>query len=213
MTGILELDDAAVAWSEPASALGERPLIVLLHGRGSNEHDLMQLAPLLVAGAVYAAPRAPLAFMPGASYTWFPPAEPGLPDPDAAAAATRGILSWLDRLAPRGPVAVVGFSQGGALATHLVRFDPERFVAFVNLSGFVIAADAPADDRLGALRPAMFWGRDVADPVIPEAATDATERWLPTRSTLTRRRYEGVGHGISMDEVLDVRAFLESQLA
>lgn len=212
MSTTLELDDAAVAWSEPADGLGERPLVVLLHGRGSNEHDLMQLAPLLVPGAVYAAPRAPLRFSAGMSFTWFPPAEPGLPDPDAAAAATRGILAWLDRIAPKGPVAVVGFSQGGALATHLMRFDPERFVGFVNLSGFVIAADAPADDRLDALRPAVFWGRDIGDPVIPVAATDATESWLPARATLTRRRYPGIGHSISMDEVLDVREFLEALL-
>lgn len=212
MSDILEIDDAAVAWSEPVDRLGKRPLVVLLHGRGSNEHDLMQLVSLLVPDAVYAAPRAPIPFMGDLGFTWFPPAAPGLPAPEGAAAATRGILAWLDRVHPSGPVAVVGFSQGGALAIHLMRFAPERFVGFVNLSGFVIGAEAPADARLPLLRPALFWGRDVDDPAIPVVATEATEAWLPANSTLTRVRYPGVGHGISRDEVDDVRSFLERVL-
>lgn len=212
MTDTLEIDDAAVVWSEPQTELAGRPLVVLLHGRGSHEHDLMPLAPLLVPDAVYAALRAPLAFEGGAGFSWFPPADPGLPAPDAAAAATTAILAWLDRVGPSGPVAVLGFSQGGALAIHLMRFAPERFAAFVNLSGFVVRADCPADARLPELRPAVFWGRDAADPVIPVQATDATEAWLPGHSTLTRALYPGIGHGISMEELVDVREFLGAAL-
>lgn len=210
---ILEIDDAAVVWSEPREALADRPLIVLLHGRGSHEHDLTQLVPLLVPGAVYASLRAPLPFLGGGGYSWFPPAAPGLPAPEHAAAATRAVLDWLDRVAPQGPVAVLGFSQGGALALQLMRFAPERFFAFVNLSGFVVRGDCPADPRLAELRPAVFWGRDVDDPVIPVEATDATELWLPERSTLTHRLYPAIGHSISMDEVIDVKRFLSEALA
>lgn len=212
MTPTLEIDDALAVWSEPRESLADRPLVVLLHGRGSHEHDLIQLAPHLVPGAVYVSLRAPLPFVGGGGYSWFPPAAPGRPAGEDAEAATRSILDWLDRVAPVGPVAVVGFSQGGALATHLMRFAPERFAAFVNLSGFVIPAECPADARLPELRPAMFWGRDVADPIIPVEATDATEAWLPEHSTLTRRRYEGIAHSISMEELVDVREFLLAAL-
>lgn len=208
----LPIDDAIVAWSEPATELGERPLVVLLHGRGSHERDLMQLAPMLVPGAVYASPQAPLPFAGGGGYSWFPPAGPGLPDPERAAEATRGLLEWLDRVNPAGPVAVVGFSQGGALVTQLMRNAPERFAAFVNLSGFVILGAGPEDERLTTLRPPIFWGRDVNDPVIPTAATDYTAAWLPRHSTLTAVEYPGAGHGISMDEIIDVKAFLEQHL-
>lgn len=205
---ILDVDDSVVAWSQPARELGNRPLVVLLHGRGSHEQDLMQLAPLLVPGAVYAAPRAPLPFA-GGGYTWFPTAAPGQPDPGGVAAATRGLLAWLDRVAPAGPVAVVGFSQGGALATHLMRFAPDRFAGYVCLSGFAVPGAAPADESLRERRPPMFWGRDVMDPVIPEVATGFTGSWLPEHSTLTTRLYPGAGHGILMEEIDDVRGFLE----
>ena len=211
MTDTLEIDDSAVVWSEPQTELAGRPLVVLLHGRGSHEHDLMPLAPLLVPGAVYAALRAPLAFEGGAGFSWFPPADPGLPAPDAAAAATTAILAWLDRVGPSGPVAVLGFSQGGARnPPHEVRTGAVRGVREpVRVRG---RADCPADARLPELRPAVFWGRDAADPVIPVQATDATEAWLPGHSTLTRALYDGIGHGISMEELVDVREFLGAAL-
>lgn len=55
----------------------------------------------------------------------------------------------------------------------------------------------------------MFWGRDPQDPVISQDLIDFTRRWLPEHTELTAKLYSHVGHGISMEEVEDVRAFLE----
>ena len=53
----------ATVWSVPEAerteALATRPLLVLMHGRGSNEHDLASLFPLLPASAVIVSLRAP----------------------------------------------------------------------------------------------------------------------------------------------------------
>ena len=46
-----------------------RPLVVLLHGRGSHEREILALAPHLPDGAAYAAVRAPIAE--GGGYAWF----------------------------------------------------------------------------------------------------------------------------------------------
>jgi phospholipase/carboxylesterase len=45
------------------------PLVVLLHGRGSNEQEILSLAPHLPSGVEYAAVRAPIAE--GGGYAWF----------------------------------------------------------------------------------------------------------------------------------------------
>ena len=45
------------------------PLVVLLHGRGSNEHEILTLAPHLPTGVAYHAVRAPITE--GAGYAWF----------------------------------------------------------------------------------------------------------------------------------------------
>lgn len=217
----LNLDVSSIVWSvqeaDRAAALAERPLLVLLHGRGSNERDLVSLAPLLTTdGAVplvVASLRAPLPL--GDGYTWFPSAAPGLPPVDGTNEVVAHILDWLDSLAlPLGqPIVLLGFSQGGALSTHLLRNAPGRFAAAVVLSGFSIEGEQPADAALEALRPPVFWGRDAADPVIPQSAIDRTEAFLPGHSTLTARLYPGIGHSISREELDDVREFLEPFLS
>lgn len=211
MLDSLDIDDSVVVWSEPASGLVDRPLVVLMHGRGSHEHDLATLMPLLPQRFVYACLRAPMPFE-GGGYTWFASGAPGAPDAAVADASTRGVLAWLDRVRPSGSVAAAGFSQGGAMATHLMRHAPERFAGYVNLAGFVIPGTAPADDRLKELRPPVFWGRDAEDPVIPQSAVDRTESWLPSRSHLTVKTYPGIGHSISREELDDVSEFLTATL-
>uniref|UniRef100_UPI003F7437F0 hypothetical protein n=1 Tax=Enterococcus faecium TaxID=1352 RepID=UPI003F7437F0 len=58
--GIPVIDDDAVLWSAAPAERAGRPLLVLLHGYGSNERDLFGLVPHLPAEFVFAALRAPL---------------------------------------------------------------------------------------------------------------------------------------------------------
>ena len=130
--------------------------LVLFHGYGANEQDLAPLGPMLAPALPWAALRAPLGVAPG-GYAWFPPIALGDRDP---ARATDAAWQWIDaHLAPDATVAAVGFSQGGLMATQLLRTRPERVAATVVLSGFVQAAPQPGDQRLAARRPAVFWGR------------------------------------------------------
>lgn len=211
MTSSIALDPSVVVWSVPESSLADelatRPLLVLMHGRGSHEQDLVALAPLLPPRFVLASLRAPLELAPG-SYSWFPVGEPGLPSIVAADSAVAALLAWLDSVPVATSVSLLGFSQGGAMAIHALRHDPRRFAAIVNLAGFAIAGDAPADGSLETLRPAVFWGSDPADPVIPADAIARTAQWLPSHSTLTVRHYDGIGHSISREELTEVNEFL-----
>ena len=206
------IDDSVVVWSAPAAEVATRPLVVLLHGRGSHEHDLIGLVPMLPFEPVYASLRAPREE--GGGYTWFQSGEPGHPDAGSAIASTRAVLAWLDRVAPAAGVSVIGFSQGGALATQLLRHAPERFASFVNLAGFIVedGATPEADARLAALAKPVLWGRDPGDPVIPQSAIDRTAAWLPSHSALTTREYPGIGHSVSRDELDDVAEFVRTTL-
>lgn len=216
MTSSLSIDSSSVVWSEPesarADALATRPLLVLLHGRGSHEHDLFALAPLLPPEFLLASLRAPLELGPD-SYSWFPVGEPGRPSIVAADAAAEALLEWLDSVPAAGPVILLGFSQGGAMSLHAMRHASERFTAYVNLSGFVIPGELPADAGLQTSRPPVFWGSDPADPVISAEAIARTADWLPSHATATVRHYDGIGHSISREELTDVNAFLVGVLA
>lgn len=209
MSGLQLIDERAILWSAPVAELVDRPLLVLLHGYGSNEGDLFGLAPHLPLRPVIASLRAPLRAGPG--YSWYD--IDGVSNEQRAAgadAAARGILHWLDGV-PTTSVGLLGFSQGGAMSIQLLRHAPERFGFAVSLAGFVVPGEAPADARLADLAPPVFWGRGTDDLVIPASFVEATQRWLPHHADLTERIYEGLGHSVSEPELADVLTFLRAQ--
>jgi phospholipase/carboxylesterase len=203
----MKIDESAVLWSSPERERGDRPLLVLLHGYGSHEGDLFQLSPRLPLAPVIASVRAPIAESGG--WAWFSLAQRGVGEPSVedADAAARALIDWLDTLAYTS-VSLLGFSQGAITALQAMRLEPDRFTSIVALSGFVATGAASGDARLAVRRPPVFWGRGTEDPIIPGAAIERTERWLPTHSTATVHIYERLAHAVSSDELTDITAFL-----
>lgn len=192
----------------------EGPVVaLLLHGYGASSDDLAGLAPITVPGLPWASLEAPIALGPGSS-AWFEIVTPGDPDPEPVAAATDAIWEWVDsHVGPASRLVPIGFSQGGLMASELLRTRPERVAATVILGGFVQGAKRPADSLLSATLPPVFWGRGREDRVITAAAVARTESWLPEHSRLTRRVYAGLGHGISPEGAADVATFVRVALS
>lgn len=188
------------------------PVVLLLHGYGSNEHDLAGLAPALGLVLPWTSLRAPIE-LGGPAAAWFAITEPGDPDARPVEEATAAIWQWVDAtLGETAQVVPIGFSQGGLMATQLLRTRPERVIAPVVLGGFVLRAAQPADERLGSDRPALFWGRGDADRVITPRAVARTEEFLPRHTTLVERVYPGLAHAVSGEEIDDARAFLTAEV-
>jgi phospholipase/carboxylesterase len=213
MPGPSRIDPALVQWSAAPDARTGRPLVVLLHGYGSDERDLFGLAAHLPDAYDYAAVRAPLTPpWPAPGYSWYPIEGLDGRDPDAVTAAAHDVLRWLDAAASGAPVGLLGFSQGAAVALQALRLDPERIAFAVNLSGYVAPGALPHDADLAERRPPVFWGRGTHDEVIPSALVAHTTDWLPAHSDLSGRVYPGLAHSVSADELDDVRTFLLKQL-
>src|SRR6476659_8843556 len=110
------------------------PLVVLLHGRGSNEREILGLAGRLPTGPAYAAVRAPIAE--GGGYAWFANRGIGRPVAASLAATMEWFRTWLDGAAPAGRAVVLfGFSGGAAFAGGLVLSDPSRYAGAAVLNG------------------------------------------------------------------------------
>jgi phospholipase/carboxylesterase len=203
----MNIDPAATIWSAPERERSDRPLLVLLHGYASHEGDLFQLSPRLPLGPVIASVRAPLAENGG--FAWFSLAggRPGDPAQSRVDEAATALLDWLETL-HFTTVALLGFSQGAALALQAMRLAPGRFSSIVALSGFVADGAEPGDATLETARVPVFWGRGTEDAVITGEAIERTEAWLPGHSDLTVRIYEQLAHGISTDELGDIARFL-----
>lgn len=203
------IDPVAVIWSLPEAERAGKPLLLLLHGKGSNEGDLAGLMPRLERQFAMASLRAPIPDGPG--FSWFGVTPPGnLPDESVAAAAD-AVLAWLDTLPFAPPrLGLLGFSQGGVVAVQTLRRAPHRVGFALNLSGFVAEGVEPDDDMI-AQHP-VFWGRGDADLVIGSAAIEHTAAWLPAHVALQAAVYRGLSHSISSAELNDIAAFLQAQL-
>ncbi|NEN04537.1 phospholipase [Diaminobutyricibacter tongyongensis] len=208
----LRIDREAVLWSASEIDRADRPLLILLHGYGSDEGDLFGISSYLPLEPVIASVRAPIPEGPG--FAWFSRysnAEAN-PSPTNANAAAMAVLEWLDEQPPHPSVGLLGFSQGGAMALQLLRLAPERFGYAVQLSGFAVSGEEPGDVFLATHRPPVFWGRGSADDTITPDAIARTTDWLPSHSTLDSRVYEGLTHAISPRELTDVSGFIRHVL-
>ncbi|MCG2797564.1 MAG: dienelactone hydrolase family protein [Cellulomonas sp.] len=187
----------------------DAPVLVLMHGYGSHEGDLLPLIDR--PDLELLAPRAPLRAGPG--FAWAPITVPGDPDPAPVHEATTALLTWLDaHIEPGRRIGLLGFSQGGLMVTQLLRARPGAFAAGVVLSGFLLPGDQPGDPVLAADPPPVLFARGDADTVIAPDASARTQTWLAAHTRLDARVYPGMGHTVSAQERDDVEEFLAREL-
>lgn len=183
------------------------PTALLLHGRGSNEREIVELADQLPAGLNYVAVRAPIAEGPG--FAWF--ANRGIGRPLAESLADT--LAWFDAWwreygGPSRPI-VVGFSGGAAFAGGLLLSRPERYGAGAVLYGTLPfdAGLATTPERLEGVEVLVIQGE--RDRVIPADLLARTWSYLHEESgaTLRARRSPG-GHGLDAEDVVALAEWL-----
>lgn len=184
------------------------PIVVLMHGYGSNEEDLTDLMGYLPGNLAWVSLQAPLALSFG-SYAWFPLAAPGVPKAEHVLEATAAIWNWIDlNLPAEAPIIALGFSQGGLMATQLLRSRPERIAGTVILSGFTLAEPQPLDEQIANDRPRVIYTRGLNDQVITPATVERTTGWLQAHTDATICTYEGLGHSIDQRVLDDVSKYL-----
>ena len=200
-----------VLWSRPENERAGTPLVVLLHGYGSSPERILTAVQGLPPDFTLAAPRGQLDV--GGEHGWFLLDYFLTSDFAEVMATTTAIQAWVNTVRTAHPsVALLGFSQGMALASTLVRLTPHAYSAVVGLSGYVLESELLSLTEDLPERPAFFWGRDVGDPVIHPDAVASTSAWLEEHTRLTARTYPGMGHRIGRREVGDVAVFLRHYL-
>ncbi|MFT8636866.1 MAG: dienelactone hydrolase family protein [Pseudoclavibacter sp.] len=203
---------ARTSWGAGAAPDADAPLVVLLHGYGTDQHDLVPLIEGMVPpSAAWASLRGPRELTFGGA-EWFPIETLVAPAASDLAAAAAAIWDWLDAHGSGRRIVPIGFSQGGVMALELLRERPGRVAAAAVLSGFAAAPVRPGDAVLADHPAPVFWGRGDQDDVIPAVLVAWTAQWLPAHARLDAHRYPGLPHGISPAEVADLAAFLRPVL-
>lgn len=200
----------------PPAGVAEGAL-VLLHGRGTDEHDLLPLADALDPDRrlVAITPRAPLTFpgQPGAH--WYVVRRVGYPDEQTFSATYARLAAWLDALpdalgVPWERTVLGGFSQGAAMSFAL-GLGPGRPApaGILALSGFI--PDVPGYEPVLSGREGfpIALGHGAADPVISiDFAHTARERLLAAGVELLYRETPDMPHTIDPGFVPELRNWL-----
>lgn len=178
-----------------------------MHGYGTDESRMVRLFDYLPSDFTCAALRAPMPI--GDHYGWFLLDYFLANDFADVISVTGKVHGWIESVRQQHTsVSLLGYSQGMAMATTLLRLHPTDYTSVVGLSGFVLDNELLATTDSFDPKPPFFWGRDKADLVINAEATAYTADWLEEHTLLTARTYPGMGHAMSKAEMADVSAFL-----
>jgi phospholipase/carboxylesterase len=202
--------------SASPSADAVYPTILALHGRGSNEHDLLGLAQYLPKEFLWISPRGTFALGPG-SFEWFQITQIGKPDPTRLRNALQTIDTFIDEILENYPVDrnrlyLLGFSQGSIVSMSYALTTPQRVTGVVAQSGYIPHEAGLQVDETNLKGKPFILTHGIQDDLLP---IDWARR---SRDTLQRFEVEleyhefDMGHQVSEESLAVINTWLEKQL-
>ncbi|MFP3496539.1 alpha/beta fold hydrolase [Pseudomonas sp. SIMBA_059] len=198
-----------------------QPLVIFLHGFGSNEEDLFGIKDALRSTWTYLSVRAPMPVDPS-GYRWFA-RKPGDGDYDGETADLQRSARLIEDFVTQATakyhtqsdrVFLVGFSQGAIMSYEVGLRKPALVRGIAALSGSVLPvlkAELKPDAALDKL--AIFIGHGTLDQALPyTAATRANDVLLGLGLKPEFHGYMGMPHTVSEAEIQDLKAWLEKSL-
>lgn len=196
----------------------KNPLLLLLHGYGSNEEDLFSFASELPDEYYVISVRAPYDLMYG-SYAWyainFDANENKFSDFNQGRQSRDLIAGFIDQMTTAYPidpknVTLIGFSQGAILSYAVALSYPEKVKRVVAMSGYLsteMAMENYTQNDFSNLR--IFASHGTVDQVIPVDWARKAKPELETLGIDTVYKEYPVGHGVSPQNFFDFRDWLE----
>ena len=199
----------------PEEADAKPPGLILLHGRGADEMDLMGLADALDPRLTIVSARAPHRL--GFGFTWYDMPQVGYPDPETI----RDSIARLDKFIGDAiesynldpdRIYLMGFSQGGIMSAALALLFPGRFRGVIMHSSYVpTAADLPLQPEAVRGLP-FFVAHGKYDGVIPIHLGHQGVAYLrEAGADLIYIEYP-IAHNISEESLYDLTEWLTTQL-
>jgi len=202
---------------EPKVKKDKNPLILLLHGYGSNEEDLFSFASELPDDYYIVSAQAPYP-VPPYGYAWYAihfDADANKFSDDNQAIESRDlIVTFIDELLHKYPIDasninLVGFSQGAILSYAIGLSYPEKINKVVALSGYFnanIIKEGFEQHDFSKLR--FFASHGTVDQVIPVDWARKTSPILDELKINHQYKEYPVGHGVHPLNFKDFKAFL-----
>ncbi|MEA3171010.1 MAG: phospholipase/carboxylesterase [Pseudomonas sp.] len=227
MAGVAHADatlhtDLPLAYLEQTqSDSRNQPLVIFLHGFGSNEQDLFGIKDALPSTWTYLSARAPMP-VDANGYRWFTKTS-GDAEYNGETADLQRSAKLIEDFVGKATakyhtqsdrVFLVGFSQGAIMSYEVGLRQPALVRGIAALSGSVLpvlTAELKPNESLGKL--AIFIGHGTLDQALPYgSATRANEVLVGLGLKPEFHGYPGMPHTVSAAEVQDLKAWLEKTL-
>jgi len=185
-----------------------RPPLLLLHGTGGDESDLLPLGRAIAPGSALLSPRGKV--LEGGMPRFFRRLAEGVFDEEDVRRRAQELADFVreaqDAYGLGRPVAV-GFSNGANIAAALLLLRPGTLAGAALLRAMVPLSDPPAADLKGT-RVLLLSG--AAAPIVPAANAARLAALLGQAGAEVEHRALPVGHGLSQADVTLAKAFIKS---
>jgi len=192
------------------------PTVLSLHGRGSNERDLISLAPYLPQKFLWISPRGTFTLGPD-SFEWFQITQIGKPDPTRLANALNTIDTFIDEVIANYPVDknkiyLLGFSQGSIVSMSYALTKPQRVAGVIAQSGYIPHESGLQIEEAGIKNKPFILTHGIQDPMLPVDWARRSRDTLQKLETDLEYHEFNMGHNVSEEALTVINAWLEKQL-
>ncbi|WP_396624609.1 alpha/beta hydrolase [Luteitalea sp.] len=193
----------------PAQA-GATTTLVLLHGTGGDERDLLPLGKALHPTAALLSPRGRV--LEGAMPRFFRRFAEGRFDLDDVRVRAGELATFLDEAAAhygldRQRMVAVGYSNGANIAHATMLLHPESLAGAALLHAQLVITPEPLPSLAGH---AVFLAAGQADPIVPFGEARKLADVLTAAGATVTPFWSTGGHNLTRDDVAHAQAWLNS---
>jgi len=192
------------------------PTILALHGRGSNERDLISLAEYLPQNLLWISPRGTFS-LGSDSFEWFQITQIGKPDPIRLANALNTIDTFIDEIIENYPVDksklyLLGFSQGTIVSLSYALTKPHRIAGVIAQSGYIPHESGLQIDEAGIKNKPIILTHGIQDPMLPVDWARRSRDTLQKLETNLEYHEFNMEHQVTKESLTAINAWLEKQV-
>jgi phospholipase/carboxylesterase len=193
----------------PPTAREKYPAIIAIHGRGTNENDLVPLVlSLSLPNVLLVSPRAPFPF-PYGGFVWYDIAHDCIPEPNTFRTSIDMLQRFVGEVKQGYPVdserlLLLGFSQGTAMAYATALLNPTSFLGVAALSGYIPHRSGLPLKLTNLNGFPVFISHGSGDSIIPaRLGRESAELLKRAGAAVTYRQYP-MGHEVTEDTMHDL---------
>jgi predicted esterase len=196
---------------EPATVPGS-PTLLLLHGTGGDENDLIPLGRMIAPGAALLSPRGDV--LERGAPRFFRRLAEGVFDYADVARAARAMAAFAGAAAARygfapGSLIAAGFSNGANVAAATLLLEGAVFRAAILLRAQPVVDAAGLGARRSALgTTSVFIAGGLNDPIVPPTESERLAALLRERGANVTLRWDDAGHTLTRADVDAAREWL-----